>query len=737
MNKRIYQSLLAVAAICCCVTVFAADDERPRIGLVLGGGGARGAAHIGVLQELERQRIPVHAIAGTSMGAVVGALYAAGHTPDELRNLIDTIDWADAFDDQPARERLAYRRKQDDAAFPIPLELGLRDGSLQLPKGLIQGQKLNLILREQLLHVADITDFDQLPIPFRAVAADIESGEAYVMSSGDLEMAARASMSAPGIFAPAVVDGRTLVDGGLVGNVPVGVMREMDVDVIIAVDVEFPLYTPDQLSSALQITEQMLTILINQETQRQLALLAADDILIRPELGDYASTNFDDIVTTLAPGGAAAAAAAERLAPLALPEHEYSAHQAARKQLPAMPTHVDRVRVIDDGELAPAFLEARMRSAPGDAVDAGNFAADVERLYGFQTYEEVGYRLLEEDDGTVVEYATRSKSWGPNFLRFGLASEDDFEGSTAFNLSGRLTLTGVNAAGAEWRNDVQLGTDPRFDFEFYQPFRNGSRYFVAPRLRFAQDNINAFSGDASVARYRVSELEASVGVGRELGRWGELRLGAYRGNGNARLKIGDPLLPNFDFNEGGAFVSLAADTLDDAQFPRHGTRFGVEWLMSRPGLGADSDFDTVEAVLDSVISWDRNTLQLGLEYATTIRSDNLVQNFFPLGGFLRFSGLERGELGGPHAALARLVYYRKIDETGGGLFDIPLYVGGSVEAGNVGQTRSDIDLDSLVVNGSIFAGLDSYIGPLFLAAGFSEDGETSFYLFLGTPQFRR
>ncbi len=231
------------------------DAERPRIGLALGGGGARGAAHIGVLKELERLRIPIDAVAGVSMGAIVGGLYASGKTPDELQELVTSLDWANAFDDQSKREHRSYRRKQDDAAFPIPLELGLRDGTLQLPKGLIQGQKLSLILREQLLHVYDVDNFDNLPTPFRAVASDIQTGDAYVMSGGDIELAIRASMSAPGIFSPVVVDGHSLVDGGLVGNVPVSVVREMDVDIIIAVDVEFPLYPPEQLQSALEITD--------------------------------------------------------------------------------------------------------------------------------------------------------------------------------------------------------------------------------------------------------------------------------------------------------------------------------------------------------------------------------------------------------------------------------------------------------------------------------------------------
>jgi len=712
------------------------DGDRPRVGLVLGGGGARGAAHIGVLRELERLRIPIDAIAGTSMGAVVGSLYASGKTPDELEHLVLSIDWADAFVDSTRRRDLSYRRKQDDSDFPVKLELGVKDGEVRLPKGLIQGQKLQLILREQLLHVSGVKDFDRLPIPFRAVASDIESGEPYVMSSGDLALAARASMSAPGLFSPVVVDGRTLVDGGLVGNVPVSAIKEMDVDIIIAVDVEFPLYPPEQLQSALEITEQMLTILIRKETRRQLDELEEDDILIRPDLGVYGSTNFSQISETIAPGAEATVAKTAELQALSLGEAQYAEHVASRGVRHLGADEIDFVRVVDSGRLSEKVLHARLSAEAGDKIDAASLTEDAGRLYGLNVFESVGYQIVEDGGQTGVEFETRAKSWGPNFLKLGLSVEEDFEGSTEFNLASRLTMTGINALGAEWRNDLQIGTEPRFESEFYQPLSFDSRYFVAPRLELAQRNLKAFANDLSIARYRISEAEFGLDIGRELGRWGEFRIGAFRGVGDARVKVGDPSLPNFDFEEGGVFARLSVDTLDNAQIPKEGSRANVEWLLGRPGLGADSRFDSFQSSIDNVWSWghdDRNTMQFGLEYSTTIRADTRFQDFFPLGGFLRLSGLERGEITGPHAGLARLMYYRQL---GGarGFFDMPVYVGGSLEAGNVWQSRSEISTNSLIVNGSLFAGIDTYVGLLFLGAGFAETGESSFYLFLGDPR---
>ena len=294
-----------------------AAGERPRIGLVLGGGGARGAAHIGVLKVLESQRIPIDVIAGTSMGAVVGGLYASGMSASELEKLAGSLDWAAALKDRSGREFLSFRRKQDDSEFPVDLELGLRGTDLVLPQGVVQGQKLDLLLRELTLHVSRISDFDQLPIPFRAVASDIEQGTRYVMQRGDLSTAIRASMSVPAVFAPVEVDGRLLVDGGITGNLPVDVMQQLGVDVIIAVDVEFPLFDREGLNSALAISEQMLTILIRKETLRQIEGLGERDILIRPDLGLFGSSNFGEIEETIGPGEAAAREQLHKLAALA------------------------------------------------------------------------------------------------------------------------------------------------------------------------------------------------------------------------------------------------------------------------------------------------------------------------------------------------------------------------------------------------------------------------------------
>jgi NTE family protein len=708
------------------------QTDRPRVGLVLGGGGARGAAHIGVLKELERMRVPVDAIVGTSMGAIVGGLYATGMSADELEELVASLDWAGALSDEPERDDLSFRRKQDDSQVPIDFELGVRGTSLLLPKGVIMGQKLDLLLRELTLDVSHIDDFDELPIPYRAIASDIERGEVWVMSRGDLARSIRASMSVPGVFAPVRIDNRLLVDGGLVGNLAVDVMQQMGVDIIIAVDVEFPLYGPDDLGSALTISEQMLTILIRKETLRQIDLLGEADVLIRPDLGVYASTNFGQILETIAPGQAAARAQREKLQRIAVTEEEWQSLLAKRNRPVQPASHLAFVRVVHDGALAPAVLESKLSVAAGDRIDHDVLAVNANRLYGLQLYEQVDYRLVRDHTGVGVEYSARTKSWGPNFLQLGVSLEDDFDGSTGFNAQARLTRAGINRLGAEWRTDLRLGTDPKLFSEFYQPLSFDSRLFIAPRVELEQRNIRTFLGDAAVARLRVSEAEAGLDFGRELGRIGEFRVGVFRGIGEARVRVGDPSLPNFEFDTGGAFARLRFDTLDSARFPRRGLRSDITYTLSRPGFGADAEFDTIEGEISQTWSRGKNSLQLGLAYATNLESDNAVQDFFPLGGFLRLSGLARGEIAGPHAALAKLVYYRRVGQSTG-LLDTPIFLGVSAEAGNVWQTRSEMGFDSMIVNGSVFAGFDTFIGPVYLAAGFAERGQSNFYLFVGAP----
>lgn len=347
-------------------------------------------------------------------------------------------------------------------------------------------------------------------------------------------------------------------------------------------------------------------------------------------------------------------------------------------------------------------------------------------------FEQVGYRLVREDEQVGVVYTADGKSWGPDFLNVGVSLQDDFDGTTAFNLAARLTKTGLNHHGAEWRTDVQLGTDLLLESEFYQPFSKGLKLFVAPRLEWRRNNQNVFVDDEHTAQLRVGEAHLGVDVGAEIGLIGEFRMGVYTGEGKARVNIGDPLIPDTHYDIGGIFAQVQIDTFDQSRFPRSGFGANIRWDSSLTSLGGNADYDKLE--LDFLTSWSKgkNTFNAGISYVTMFDTNDQPQEFTPLGGFLRLSGYDVGQISGPHAALGRLVYYRRLGETSNGLFEAPVYLGASAEYGNVWNDRSDMAFSSMLANGSLFAAVDTFIGAIYVAAGLAEGGEKAFYLSIGS-----
>jgi NTE family protein len=299
---------------------FAQDvvSDRPRIGLALSGGGARGASHVGVLKVLERERIPIDYIVGTSMGSIVGGMYAAGMSPEEIEAELIAIDWDDVFEDRVDREIRSYRRKTDDRLWLVNRKLGFNDGKVEFPSGLVQGQKINQLLIALTLPVADIDDFDDLPIPFRAVATDIQTGEKVVLDSGNLPKAIRASMSIPAIMSAVPWGDRNLVDGGMASNLPIEAVREMGADIVIAVDISTPLSEEDVADSLLSVVEQLTGFLTRRNVEAEIATLGAEDILLVPDLGDIGSGDFDRIAEAIPTGAESAEAHLTELRRLSL-----------------------------------------------------------------------------------------------------------------------------------------------------------------------------------------------------------------------------------------------------------------------------------------------------------------------------------------------------------------------------------------------------------------------------------
>ncbi|MGH8259156.1 MAG: patatin-like phospholipase family protein, partial [Steroidobacteraceae bacterium] len=597
------------------------------------------------------------------------------------------------------------------------------------------------MLRRLTLPVARIKDFDDLPTPFRAVATDLSTGEPVVMRAGDLTTAMRASMSAPGVFSPVQREGRLLVDGGIAENLPIDVAREMHVDVLIVVDVGFPLYTRQKLGSAATISNQMLAILIRRESQRQLATLSPSDIVITPQLGDASSFDFGIIKRAIAAGIASARADTPQLGKLELTPAAYAQYVAQRDaRRSGLQPVIDFVRVSPDSQRYAKPLHALFDDLIGRRLDPRAIDRRITDLYGRGDLETLDYRLVEDDDQYGLDLVAHRNSYGPNYVRFGLSLQDDFQGNAVYNAAARFVMSELTSTGAEWVWDLQEGVSPHIYSEFFLPFSNYWEWFLLPHAEFSATSVPLIDANGrETAEFRLRSLDYGLDLGRQLGNWGEVRLGLLRDTGNSRVRIGDPGLPATDFRDYGYFVRFSYDRLDDVDFPHSGQLGTVQWQSVRSRVQQDATLDT-ENPLNQVTlnwlaarSWGRDTAVLWATGGTTLNqvAPLDLHTQFMLGGLFNLSGLPQDSLAGSNFGIARLLLYRKIGRGGEGLFDFPAYVGLSVEAGNVWKDRESIDWSSVRTDGSVFLGLDTLIGPLYLATGFDQSGKEAFYLYLG------
>jgi NTE family protein len=708
-----------------------AAPVRPRVGLVLSGGGARGATHIGVLKMLDQLHVPIDVIAGTSMGAVVGGLYASGLSGEQIEHAMASLDWQAAFRDRPPRTELDYRRKEEDREFLVNLPVGLQGRKLVIPKGLVQGQMLTETLRQLTLPVATITNFDRLPTRFRAVATNLENGAKRVIGDGDLTTAMRASMSVPGLFAPVEYRGELLVDGGLADDLPIDVARAMGVDILIVVDAGFPLQPRKSLNSLPGITNQMLSILLRKDIERDLATLGPNDIIISPQLGDFSSYDFPETMKIVHAGVVAAEAAGSRLSALALSDAAYARYQQARSELRSGMPKIEFVRVEPDSKAYQRPIDDMFSQFEGQPVDPDALKAEVGALYGRGDLEMLDYRLVQDPLGSMgLDFTARRNSWGPNYLRFGISLQDDFKGQTSFNAAGRLDFTELNSLGAESVWDLQVGTAPLLATELYLPLSNVTRYFIAPHADVEAHDVAQIVDDRQVGQYRVSSVDYGIDFGREFGNWGEVRVGTLQSRGSSRVDLGvSTPASNFDVTE--FFLRFGLDTLTSANFPRSGEALTAQVSVEGNG-GGEQGTDLFTLDWRAAHSWARNTVVAWFTAGSTIGgSETNVRTFFPLGGFLNLSGVPAESLAGPQYAIGRLIYLRKVGNGGEGILDVPAYIGTSFEAGNVWSMRRDISFGSTHKDFSVFFGADTYIGPAYLAVGYDESGSTAFYLFLG------
>jgi len=725
--------LSLTATLVCPAVVHAADQckpqviDRPKIGLVLGGGGARGIAHIGVLRVLEELRIPIDYIAGTSMGSIVGGLYATGMDAQELESAIRQLNWTDIFSDNTTRAERPFRRKRDDDLALFGPKFGVGARSSLLPRGAISGQKIQFFFQSVTSSRVQTTDFDALPIPFRAIAADIVTGKPVVIARGDLATAMRASMSIPGLFSPIDFEGHLLVDGGIINNLPVNVVQGMGADILIAVDVGTPLSTRAELTDFVSITSQLSGIMVVNNTEHQVSLLTPNDVLIVPQLGDnITSVDFSKLDQSIPLGYEAASALRDRLAPLGVSPAAYADYRAQVAQCVSGRPVIQFVRLNNRSRFSNAVIDARLHVELGQPLDETRLETDIQQIYALGFLERVTFKVIEDNGQLGLLVTVKQDERGTAFIETGL----DFTGvsdSSAIDLRLAYLKTNVDELGSEFRGMIQLGQNQGLLAELYKPIDDGLKWIVVPKLFAERRNLTQFNAQGDkLGQIDVEKWGGSVSMGREFWRHAALFAGVRRYAGTTLVRVGDPTVPKGPFDGGEWFANGTWDRIDNRSFPSRGTFANFEYLWSRAALGADDEFEQLAGSAFTAKTWGLHTLIFGSRLGLTRHGQAPVPNVYLAGGIFRLSGFEPDELSGQNFGMVLLGYRYKLFATGW----LPPYVGMTLEYGNTAEHADDI-LDEGLVNASAYMGFNSPLGPLYIGYGFAQAGHRAYFVRIG------
>lgn len=719
-----------------------ASQARPKVALVLSGGGARGFAHVGILKALENARVPVDMVVGTSMGAIIGGLYAAGMSPDELEEELIAIEWGGLFDNRAPRQKLPQRNKEDDMRMSPVLSLGFRDGEFKLPGGVVSTRSLEWLLRRYTLHTRHLPHFDALPLPFRAVATDMETGDPVILKNGDLAAALRASMSVPGVFAPLELDGRILGDGGLVDNLPVSVARGMGADVVIAVNIGSPLAGREALGNLVGVTSQMINILTEQNVQRSIAQLTPNDLLLLPPLGNFSSGSFGNARDISQLGAAYAQTISAALAHFAVPEADYQRWQQARQTVPAPePARLAFVAFEGVPPERTAQLQRQVQASPGQALDINQLENDLLTLAASGDYARVDYKLVSHprDAGEGLVFALNENDWGPNYFRVGLALRTDFQGEGEFNLKVNHTRRWLTHNGTEWRNQVEIGDVTALTTELYHPWGGDRDRFVSAHAGFRKSKLTLYSDQGgTIALGSKRTLALGIDHGWTLGRvgsLGEMRAGLFAARRNLEFELAPSITTGtseLNWTETGARLAFVSDQLDHANFPQQGHRVTAELAAGqRTVRNRRNAFNQLELTGTRPFTWGPHTLNVHARAARVSDVGVAAVDEYALGGFHNLSGYKPGQVVGNHIVFGRLNYYRRLPvET---VISRALFAGGTLEAARVWDNTAERASSKAKYGLSLYVGADTLIGPVYLGLVHAPRQSTGLYLFVGRP----
>lgn len=733
------RQLLASIILCLCMTPSMAAD-RLKIGVVLSGGGAKGAAHVGVLKILEEHNIPVDYIAGTSIGAYVAGMYSLGYSASEVEAIMMGVDWDSGYSDTIPRNILSYRDKQLRDRYNIPLNIGYNEGQVRAPSGLLRGQTMSQLLRQSTDLVQQFGNFDDLAIPYRAVATDLETSLPVVISHGSMVKAMQASATVPGALQPAQIDGKLLVDGGIANNMPVDVVKAMGADIIIAVDIGSPLVKKDKLDSTIAVLDQLSNFLTNASTEKQKLLLTDKDVLIRPAIDALSTTDFTIMPLALTLGKEAANGQLDKLSSMSVSPEEYAAYveakQAKGKLLMADVRHsVNEIVFDNQSKVSLNLLKETLNIKPGQAVSKDELNEALKRIYSLNKFERVDAEFVEGEDGRVLTVTTKAKSWGPNYFQLGFNWEDDFNSESAISFDMAYTMTDLTFNGGEWRNEIKLGMEKLFATEFYQPLDRDQQFFSRARYQYDTRNWDLYDNNNRLLTFDKKTHTIELGIGYNYTAQGTIELGLVAERGAI---INDAWLSrDLDFSSYGAYFRFGYDSLDSISFPTSGNRVTLNVYVRNEDFDDIIDDNQNEYSVQIEADW-KGALSVGnhafVGKASISTNDNDGMNTLhlsELGGFLNLSGYHKDSLTGAHKVFGAFVYQYDLGRDALGMTDYPLYLGWSLEAGNVWDERSEVTLTDLIYASSLYIGTDTSMGPAAIGFGITDLGDKSFYLFVG------
>lgn len=713
-------------------SLWAADTTgRPRVGLVLGGGGARGAAHIGVLEVLEKLRVPVDCVAGTSMGALAAGGYAAGLTPREMREELAKADWNDMFQDNPSYSEINYRNKAKSKRFMPGSETGVGSNGVAYQGGVVAGQKIKLFFNRLVNSDLGEREIESLALPLSIIATDIGTGERVVYREGSLTMAMRASMSVPGLLAPVSYQGRKLVDGGLVDNLPIAEARERcHADVVIAVNVGSPLLKPEDVGDLFSVSEQMINILTEQNVIHSLATLRSGDIYIKPDLEGIVADDFQKSSEAADRGRAAAEAVSERLRPLAVSEDEYKAWANNIAYVRHEPPPIDAVEIAGLKVVNPAAVERHLRVKSGDPIDDRRVNQDMLRIYGDGWYESVDYSLLNVRDRNILHVTPVEKGWGTDYLRFGVNLQTNFKQDSSYTLRAAYDKTWLNSLGGELLIGAEIGRTMMLGVDLYQPLDAGQRYFAETALSYGKETVGFYQDDHKLADYEQFKGVLSLGAGINVGQLGQLHAGWRKSWLEYDLTTG---IPSFLFPESekgsssGGYLALDFDQMDRLYFPTSGwsARFGY---FDSPS----EDYSKLTVDLRGAYALDDYVLNAKFTYQGSLQGSLPIYDAGTLGGFHNLGGFAPNQLIGDDIRYFGLRTEKIIGR-------LPLGLRGDIRAGlaletaKVGRPYMETNRTGWLNSATLYLGGETPLGPVYLGYGQSDSGVSSVYLFIGTP----